>query len=402
MKKRSPLFIVFFTVFLDLLGFGILIPLLPYVGMAYEASKVEIGLLMVSYSLMQFIFSPLWGRLSDIVGRRPIILVSLLGSTTGYLLFATSNSLAMLFVARIIAGCAAANISTAQAIVADCLPPEQRTKGMGMVGAAIGLGFVLGPAVAGLLVGEQNYALPFFVAAALSGLDLVLAFFLLPETYRLRADQNLHERRFTLRRLLDAMQVQHVPRLLSISLLYYIAFSAMESTFALYGSEMFGMTVKQNSAILFMVGIIMVLVQGGAIRHASKRFGDRNLLVFGVLGVMVGLAFMGSSTSILLLTFSVGVMAIASGFVAPAVSSLISQLSADEVQGGILGLNQSMASLGRIFGPILGTLVFEYINPRFPFYLCAVLVFGAFLIILPLKRAACPPNLEPIEQTETT
>ena len=377
-----------------------MIPLLTYVGKAYNASSIEIGLLMASYSAAQFVFAPMWGRFSDWVGRRPIMLISLIGSTTGYLMFAFAHSLTWLFIARIVAGCAAANISTAQAIVADCMPPEQRTKGMGMVGAAIGLGFVLGPALAGVLVTENSYTLPFIVAAVLSGLDFVLAFFLLPETLHYRRDQHLEERRFSIRRLYEALHVQYIPRLLSISLIYYIAFAAMESTFALYGMTLFGMTAKQNSAILFLVGILMVLVQGGAIRHASKRFGDRNLLVFGVCGVMIGLAFMGLSSTISLLTLSVSVMAIASGFVAPAITSLISQLSSDEVQGGILGLNQSMASLGRIFGPIVGTILFQFASPRAPFIACAVLVFTALLIVLPLKSSlTTPPVFEAEPET---
>ncbi len=378
--------IVFFTVFLDLLGFGILIPLLPYVGKIYQASDVQVGLLMASYSAAQFLFAPLWGRLSDGVGRRPVMLISLLGSTIGYTMFVFSHSLEWLFIARIVAGCAAANISTAQAIVADCLPPDQRTKGMGMVGAAIGLGFVLGPALAGMLISDQSYTLPFTVAAILSGLDLILAFFLLPETYHYRQDQHMEERRFSLRRLYEALHVRFVPRLLLISLLYYIAFSAMESIFALYGLKLFGMTAKQNSAILFLVGIIMVIIQGGAIRHAAKRFGDRTLLIFGVWGVMAGLALMGISSSIPMLTFSVAIMAIASGFVAPSLTSLISQLSTDEVQGGILGLNQSMSSLGRIFGPLIGTFLFQYITPRAPFFVCALLIGIALAVILPLEN----------------
>ncbi|MBN2326638.1 MAG: MFS transporter [Candidatus Omnitrophica bacterium] len=393
MKQLSPLMIVFFTVFLDLLGFGILIPLLPYVGKTYLASDIQIGLLMASYSIAQFLFAPMWGRLSDWIGRRPVMLISLIGSTCGYALFAMADSLAMLFASRILAGCAAANISTAQAIVADCLPPEKRTKGMGMVGAAIGLGFVLGPALAGLLVGsESNYTLPFTAAAILSGIDLVLAYFLLPETFRLRRDQHLEERRFSLRRLQEALKVRYIPRLLFTSLLYYAAFAAMESIFALYGFKMFGMSERQNSAILFMVGVIMVLIQGGAIRYASKRFGDQNLLAFGVCGVMAGLAFMGLSNSITALTLSAIVMAASSGFAAPALISLASQLSADEVQGGILGLNQSMASLGRILGPILGTMLFQFITPRAPFFFCAWLVLGAFFIILPLRHTATFKN----------
>jgi len=386
MKKSPQLYIVYFTVFLDLLGFGILIPLLPYVAESYNVSKIEIGFLMASYSLAQFIFSPIWGRLSDRIGRRPIILLSLLGSSSGYLLFALADSMTMLFVARIIAGCASGNISAAQAIVADTLPPEERTKGMGMIGASIGLGFMLGPALAGFLVSEHSYALPFIVAASLSGLDLILAFFFLPETVNNRNDQNIERRRFSLFTLKNSLGVKFIPHLFSISLIYHIALASMESSFALFGHAAFGMNERENSYIMFLVGVIMVAIQGGVIRSASKRYGDRNLLLFGIMGVTIGFALIGYATSFKILIAATIFMAIASGFIGPSISSLISQFSAKDVQGGILGLNQSMASMGRIIGPIVGTILFQWLNPRAPFYAGSILLMFSFLIIIPLRR----------------
>ncbi len=386
MKKNPQLYIVYFTVFLDLLGFGILIPLLPYVAESYNVSKIEIGFLMASYSLAQFIFSPIWGRLSDRIGRRPIILISLIGSSTGYLLFALADSMTMLFVARIIAGCASGNISAAQAIVADTLPPKERTKGMGMIGASIGLGFMLGPALAGFLVSDHNYALPFIVAASLSGLDLILAFFLLPETVNNRDDQNIERRRFSLFILKNSLGVKFIPHLFSISLIYHIALASMESSFALFGKAVFDMNERENSYIMFLVGFIMVAIQGGVIRSASKRYGDRNLLLFGIMGVTIGFALIGYATSFKILIAATIFMAIASGFIGPSISSLISQFSSKDVQGGILGLNQSMASMGRIIGPIVGTILFQMMNPRAPFYAGSILLLFSFLIIIPLRR----------------
>jgi DHA1 family tetracycline resistance protein-like MFS transporter len=386
MNKHSTILIVFFTVFLDLLGFGILIPLLPYIPEQYGATKVETGILMASYSIAQFIFAPFLGRLSDRIGRRPIMVLSLIGSVVGYVIFAFANSLTGLFIARIIAGCAAANISTAHAIIADSFPKEERTKGMGMVGAAIGLGFVLGPAMAGFLVGENhNYTLTFLTAAALSGFDLILVFFLLPETLNLRADNHIEDRRLSFDKLKSALQVMYIPQLLLISLLYYIAFSAMESTFAFFGMDQFDLDERHNSYILFGVGIVLVIVQAGIVRVASKRFGDRNLLLFGISGVLLGLVLMASSTSLGWWIFFTMVMAAASGFVIPSLTSIISQVSSQEVQGGILGLNQSMASMGRIVGPLLGPMIFEYVGPRTPFLVCAGLVLAALLFVIPMK-----------------
>ncbi len=394
MKKHTTLLIVFFTVFIDLLGFGILIPLLPFVVTHFEASAFTGGILMASYSIAQFIFAPVWGRLSDKIGRKPVILISLTGSVIGYLLFAYADSnwgfftyfspMVWLFASRILSGMAAANISTAQAIVADCLPPDQRTKGMGMVGAAIGLGFTLGPAMAGIIGLENHYSLPFLIAAGLSGLDLVLAFFLLPETIHMSQDNHAEKRRFSFAMLRTALQKPIIPRLLMVSLTYYIAFAAMESTFGFYIEKVFQLTERHNGYILFMVGIIIVIIQGGFVGRVAKRYGDRNVLTCGIAGVLIGLFLIGAAPSVLLMILSVVVMAAASGFVMPSMTSLLSQHSDKEIQGGILGLNQSMASMGRILGPLMGTFLFEHLFPPAPFWAGALFIMVALVLILPL------------------
>lgn len=401
MKQHSAMLIVFFTVFLDLLGFGILIPLLPYVPEKYGASEIQTGLLMASYSIAQFVFAPLWGRLSDKIGRRPIMIVSLLGSVIGYVIFAFATSLTTLFLSRILAGCCAANISTAHAIVADILPKDQRTKGMGMVGAAIGLGFVIGPALAGMLVGENhNYTFTFLVAALLSAIDLLLVIFLLPETNTIQDSSHFEERRFSIKKLETALQVPFIPSLLSVSLLYFIAFAAMESTFAFFGMALFDLNERQNSYILFGVGMVLVIVQGGIVRIVSKKFGDHNVIFFGIAGVLVGLILMSTAQSLWLWIVYTMILAAASGFVIPSLTSLISQLSSQDVQGGILGLNQSMASLGRIMGPIIGPTIFQLVGPRSPFLASAGLVLLALAIIYPLRKKAVDLNL--LDQPEFT
>jgi DHA1 family tetracycline resistance protein-like MFS transporter len=380
MRKPSPVFIVFFTVFLDLLGFGIMIPLQPYVALEFGASASEIGWLLAIYSIMQFLFAPLWGRLSDHIGRRPIILVSLVGSTAGYILFAVADSLTGLFVSRIIAGMAAANISTAHAIIADVLPPEQRTSGMGKVGAAIGLGFVFGPAIGGLTAGESSYTFPFILAAVLSGIDFVLAWLMLPETRKPESVQQPRRRKFSLAMIRTALNLELIPYLLLISLLYYLAFAAMESTFALYGYEVFSMNAVQNGIILACIGLIMAFVQGGMVGRVSRKRGEQNVLIGGIFGVIVGLFCIGAAFSFSFFIFSAFVLAISAGFVTPNISSMISQFSPSDVQGGMMGLNQSMASLGRIFGPLVGTYIFEWWGPSYPFYLGAVLILLALLV----------------------
>ncbi|MBI1387384.1 MAG: MFS transporter [bacterium] len=391
MNNRSVLPVVFFTVFLDLLGFGILIPLLPYVAVDYGASPFMVGLLMTSYSLAQFLFAPLWGAISDRAGRRPIILLSLAGSTAGYLIFAYSHTLTGLFISRILSGVAAANISTANAIIADVMPPEKRTKGMGMVGAAIGLGFVFGPAMAGVFVGEHNYTLPFLIAAGLSGLDFCMAAFMLPETKRADVESPVRKR-YSWGLISSALGMRCVPTLLLTSLLYYIAFSAMESTFALFVLDQFGWNARTNGLVLFGVGLVMTFIQGGMVGRVSKRLGDFNVLTMGVFGVFAGLMLISESQTPTMFLTSVFIMSVSAGFASPALVSLISQFSAQEVQGGMLGLNQSMASMGRILGPLLGTALFGAAGAHSPFAAGATLVGISAALVLAVRKSQASAN----------
>ncbi len=385
MQQRSLILLVFFTVFMDLLGFGILIPILPYIALDYQATPLQIGMLMAVYSMMQFLFSPIWGRLSDIVGRRPILILSLFGSTAGYIIFALSTSMTGLFISRILAGIAAANISTAQAVMADLLPIEKRTMGMGIVGAAIGMGFALGPGIGAIAVSEHNYTFPILLAALLSGIDLVLVLILLPETYKWQNSAHPARRKFSLQILREAAKSSHILILLGISLLYYIAFAAMESTYALFGEANYSMKAWQNGAVLMCAGLIMAIVQGGILSRVTNRFGETPVFLCGAAGVLVGLFCIGASSTFYGFVGSTMLLAVSAGFVTPIISSLLSQLSGPNVQGGILGLNQSMASLGRILGPLSGTMLFEE-GHRYPFYLGAVLVFVLWILAFSLHN----------------
>ncbi len=392
--KSSPLLIVFITVFIDLLGFGILIPLAPFFAVEFGADGITFSWLMAVYSIMQFIFSPMWGRLSDRVGRRPIMLLSLAASTTGYIIFALADSLFWLFISRIIAGFGAANISTAQAIIADTMPPEKRTKGMGIVGMAIGFGFTFGPALAFgfLFFYPESYAPIFWAAAALSGFDLLLAYFILPETRSSSGSKAVQEKRFSLSRLKLALSVPVVSTLLISSLTFYIAFSMMEVMLGLFGEKAFGLSAFGYSGIMFGVGLILAFVQGGLVHHVAKRIGDLNTLCLGLFGIAVGLLTLGYSGSITTMVVSTSILAAFVGLSNPALTSLISQYSAADIQGGMLGLNQSMASLGRILGPIIGGLCFDYIHIRSPFAVGAFMIFVVFVILVKLNPP--PPQTE--------
>ncbi|MBZ0256883.1 MFS transporter [bacterium] len=400
MKQRRTLTLVFFTVFLDLLGFGILIPLLPYVATDYGATSFEVGLLMAIYSLAQFIFAPVWGRLSDKVGRRPIMILSLIGSVVGYLMFAFSHTLTMLFISRLLSGAAAANISTANAIVADVMPPEKRTKGMGLVGAAIGLGFVFGPAVASVFVGKDDYMLPFLIAAGLSAFDLLLVFFILPETRKVTGAEVPGRRRFSMKLLSGAMKVKYIPSLLMISLCYYTAFSAMESTFALFVFKEFGWSARMNGMVLFCVGLVLAFVQGGLVGRVSKILGDFSVLTYGLAGLTAGLLLMCLSYSPNLFLPSVFILSVSAGFATPSMTSLVSQLSSDDVQGGMLGMMQSTASMGRILGPLIGTLAFDAFGHHSPFAISAGIVLAAFFLMLPMRLSGATVPASPVNPAQ--
>lgn len=385
--KRSPMFIVFLTVFIDLLGFGIMIPLAPYFAKDFGADGLTFGFLMAVFSLMQFFFSPVWGRLSDRVGRRPIILLSLVASTTGYVIFAMAQSLTWLFVSRIIAGIGAANISTAQAVVADTMPPEKRTFGMAMIGMAIGFGFTFGPAIAGLCLwlNGGDYASVFWLAAGLSGLDFILAYFILPETLSKSGSEVVQEKRFSLSRLKQALSLPVISTLLISSLIFYVAFSIMEVMLGYFGKEALDLSPKGYTAIMFSVGMIMALVQGGLVYRISARIGDLNTLRIGMVGIFCGLFLLGFSPTITWMAVSTSILAAFVGLTTPAMTSLISQYSPSDIQGGMLGLNQSMASLGRILGPVIGGLTYDYIHIRAPFPVGGLMVLIVLVLLFMMK-----------------
>lgn len=394
--KRSPLFIVFLTVFIDLLGFGIMVPLAPYLAKEFGADGLTFGILMMAFSLMQFIFSPYWGRISDRVGRRPIILLSLAASTTGYVIFAMAQSLTWLFISRIIAGIGAANISTTQAVVADTMPPEKRTFGMAMIGMAIGFGFTFGPGIAGLCLwlNGGDYAPVFWLAAALSGFDMILAYFILPETLSKDGSSVIQEKRFSFERFKLALSLPVVSSLLISSLIFYTAFAMMEVMLGLFGDEAFGLTAGGYAAIMFSVGMLMAVVQGGMVYRISARIGDLNTLRIGMAGIVFGLFLLGFSTNITWMAVSTSILACFVGLTTPAMTSLVSQFSPSDIQGGMLGLNQSMASLGRILGPLIGGLCFDYIHIRAPFPVGGLLVMVVLVLLMRMK-APETVNAEP-------
>jgi multidrug resistance protein len=362
--KKSPVVIVFVTVFIDLLGFGIIIPLLPFYAESFGATALTVGMLSTSFSLAQFIFAPIWGRLSDRIGRRPIILAGLLGSFLSYLAFASVSSLPLLFLARIFAGIAGANIPTAQAVMADITTPENRAKGMGLVGAAFGLGFIFGPAIGGFF-SRWGYAAPSLFAAGLSIANFTFAWFMLPET--LRPEHRATARVGRVEALRRALARPHLPLLLFTGFLVVASFSVFESTFALFAERRFHFTAATIGYLFAFVGVILAIVQGGLVGRVTRVLGEHHLVPLSLSVAAIGLLMIPASDSVAALLVTQAVLAVGMGFNGPALMSLVSRFSAAEDQGGVMGLTQSLNSLARIIGPLYGGFVFDHFGIGVPF-----------------------------------
>src|SRR6266850_3754225 len=280
--KRSPLLVIFVTVFIDLVGFGIVIPVLPYYaeGTKFGATPREVGLLFASYSVMQLIFSPVLGRLSDKYGRRPILLISLMGTCLGFLILGFATTLLMLFVGRIVDGITGGNISTAQAYIADITTKENRAKGMGMVGAAFGLGFVFGPAIGGVL-SRWGINVPFLFAAGLAFANAILLYFMLPETVTRDHPARVSAANGRWSQLLKALKQRRLALILTIYFLFVVAFSVMTSSFGLFTMFRFGYDAQDTGWLFVYVGLIGAAIQGGLIGKLAKRFGEANLVIVG-------------------------------------------------------------------------------------------------------------------------
>ena len=386
---RSPVFLMALTVFIDFTGFGLVIPLLPFWAEHLGASALIIGLLSSSYALMQFVFTPIVGALSDRVGRKPIILGSLFVEAFSFALTALAGSLPLLFVARAIGGLGASNLGSAQAVVADSTPREGRARAMGMIGAAIGLGFVVGPALGGLLA-PLGLAFPFWVSMGVALLNAVLVWTFLPET-RSKLVKSTSMPRFALfagwKQMADNATVT---RLVIINLLYTVAFAGMETVFALFTQATFGWTAMQNGLLFTYVGVIVVLMQGGLIGLLVKRIGEQRLLLIGLLLLATGLFLLPLSIHLALILLTLGLLSAGDGAVTPIVSTLLSFASPADAQGETLGLAQGMAGLGRMLGPLIAGSLFTLGIPL-PFLVGGLLAITGAILALPLLRQTFHP-----------
>jgi MFS family permease len=385
--KRPTLLIVFLIVFVDLLGFGLIIPILPFYAKTLGAGPATYGVLLGIYSLMQFFFNPWWGRLSDRIGRRPVVLVSVAGSVLGFLLFGLAKSILMLFVARILGGIMNSNIAAAQAMIADITPGEGRAKSQGLLGAAFGLGFVFGPAAGGLL-SRYGVGVPAFAAAGLAALNFFLALTLLPET-------NPKHQRME-RPSIPFLSVLAKPEVGALVMVYFLTnFAQVTATTVLPLFLLDHLHVLPAKAgemtgyLLALVGVLLVITQGGLIRPLLKVVREGWLIAAGSLLMLASVALVPFSSTLMLLGAALGLLAVGNGLAIPSITGLISRLTDSHEQGAVLGTNQSMASLARVLGPIFGGFVYSRWGQKAPFLAGgAALAIALFLSLNTLRPVA--------------
>ncbi len=387
----SPLFVIFLTVFIDMVGFGIVIPVLPLYAEHFHATPFQIGWLTGIYSGMQIIFVPILGRLSDRFGRRPILIVSLAGTAIGFLIMGWASSLVLLFVARIIDGASGGNISTAQAYIADVSTPENRSRSMGVIGAAFGLGFTFGPMIGGIM-SRISYGAPFYFAAALAAVNVVLLYFILPESLSAEYRSKPHERT----KLAEIFHHGHGRLFGTIVVTYFFTitgFAIMTTLFALFTEKHFGFDAHQTGYVFGFIGIISVILQGGLIGRLVKMFGETVLARTGLLLLALSLALLPLVPTIPMLLLICATIAIANGLVNPTLNGLASQMIDRNWQGRALGLMQSAGSVGRLVGPLLGgwLLMFDLnrtlaFYARTPFFVSGAILLVAFALALNFRK----------------
>ena len=387
---------LFLIVFVDLVGFGLVIPLLPFYAERFTASPLAMTALFATFSLMSFLTAPLWGRLSDRVGRRPVLMASMAASTLAYGWMAFATHLWMLFAARAFAGACAGNIAAAQAYIADVTPPEKRAKGMGMIGAAFGLGFIIGPVIGGVIAGDDianaDLATPCLIAAGLSFLGFLGVALLLRESLSERVSRPRQGRLTTIR---TALLRPGLGRLLLVFFLVILAFSGMETVFAWWAIGQFGWGPRPVGFVFFYVGLLSAAMQGGLIGPLTRLLGEERLLLGGLGAIALGLVLMPLAASVALLLVAVTALALGMGATQPSINSLISRRAGIDQQGEIMGVAQSAGSLARVVGPLVAGALFSGFGSNSPFLWGAALVVAALSIGWRLPRAVAAPRAVP-------
>ncbi len=379
-KNNKPLFTIFMIVFVDLLGFGIVLPLLPYIAEKYSATPFTIGILGATYSLFQLLAGPLLGRLSDRYGRKKLLAISQIGSAIGYLILGLANNLPLLFLARIIDGITGGNISIAQAYIADITTKENRAKGMGIIGAAFGMGFIFGPAIGGFLA-KYNYSYPGYFAMIVSLITVFLTIFTLPETVSSEQRKNNPKAQISFQAFWKVATNSKIEYLIIVFFLINSAFSLMQGTFALWTQKRFNFGPEQNGYIFAFVGIMAVIAQLKLLPYLVKRFKERVLLNYSSLFFGLGFILMPFVPNPWYLMVTQTLLIFGNSMANPSIQALVSEKVPKEEYGETLGFLQSAGSLGRIVGPILGGWLFGAMGMNSPFLFAAVVVIGVFFYL---------------------
>jgi DHA1 family tetracycline resistance protein-like MFS transporter len=387
---RRALLVLFLTVLLDLVGFGIVLPLLPLYADGFGASGAAVGLLVTVYSVAQFFMAPLWGRLSDRFGRKPILILGLLGSALAYLVFAWSRNLTWLFASRILAGVGGATIPVAEAYIADVTPPERRAGNMGLIGAAFGLGFTIGPALGGIMA-TLSFEAPGYLAAGLCLVNAGVAATLIRETLppsRREAIQPLAAAGHPLLAMARALRMPDLRRVLVLYFLFTAAFAVIQPTLSLFGQTRFGLGDRQVGYLFAFLGLVSAAMQGGIVRRLVPRFGEVRLIQLSGIPFVVGLLLLGLAPSVPVLLAGLAILAVGYGGALPPVLGLVSRVAPSHVQGGVLGVGQSVGSLARIAGPLAAGFAFD-LTPASPYLLGALVAAAATVLavsLVPLPR----------------
>ncbi|MCA8916730.1 MAG: MFS transporter [Planctomycetes bacterium] len=435
-EQKRGVFVVWLIIFIDLMGFGIVLPSLPYfvrifevpdwanafaraIGLDRSRGGVLVGMILTAYSLCQFIFAPIWGRLSDKVGRRPILALSTSGFAATWVMFAFAPGFTFLLLSRALAGVCAANISTAQAYMADVFPPERRAKGMGLIGMAFGLGFVFGPAIGGALVSQTllgwfgyvptldaqgvivagteatnafhraQLMVPSLFAAGLSATSFILTLTIMRESLSKELRAGLGPRKSRMAQFAQALTRPAIGPMLIVYLIVTLGFAQLEAMFTQFNADFLKLSASANAWVFVVIGLTLAFVQGGLIGRLAKRFGSAKVLMVGLAGLTLAMFLFGFQQELnpgvnayLWLILCAMLIGGTNALVNPNVLAIISSHARADEQGGTMGFTASAATLGRIIGPILGGYIYDRFGPEQPFAIGGVLIGLGLLLFL--------------------
>ena len=402
--RKASLTLIFFTVFIDLMGFGILIPILPtFASKELNITDFGIGVIVAAYSLVQFLFNPVLGKLSDRYGRKPLILISLSCTIASYIIFAFSHSFLILLLSRVLGGFGGSNIGVAQAYIADITTKQERSKGMGMIGVAFGLGFLFGPIIGGILSG-YGYMIAGLGSAAFSSSAFIFAFFFLKESLKGEKKLSVHkEKIFDLKFTLQTIKHPDVGILIFIFFVITFSMANLYGTFSLLGYKEYNFSDRQIGYLFGVMGIVSTIVQGGFIKFVSAKLSEKTTILIGTFCMMLGLGMLPYGQSFGGLIIVIIFMSVGTGLLQPTVLSMISKYSSEKEQGAILGINQSLSALARVLGPLWGGFAFDYFGYQFPFLTAGAFMLFTFLFSLFMldSKKYSKLNSEKIEYTAT-